>query len=128
MVFGYYAAEGSCEIEHEHEHEHDGVEPAETHEGGGPEFSTSDPDGWTDLWLTGKVRLYRGSAGQFAIYTGLKFPVGDDRVINSAGERIEPAATPGSGAWDVLFGAAATVALAPGFALDASAQFTLRGE
>ena len=124
LVFGYYAAEGSREIEHEHE----AAAPAVAHGEGGPQFSTSDPDGWTDLWLTGKVRVYRGSAGQLALYGGVKFPVGDDRVINSAGERLEPAATPGSGAWDGMFGAAGTVSLAPGLALDASAQYTLRGE
>ncbi len=133
LVFGYYAAEGTREIEHE---EHGGAEEtggheeaAETGHGGGkPEFSTYDPDGWTDLWFNAKVRLYRGPAGQLALYGGVKFPVGDDRITNSAGEQIEPAATPGTGAWDGMFGAAYTVSLMPNLALDASAQYTLRGE
>ena len=120
LTFGYYAADGSREIEHEQEEA--------AHDAGGPEFSTSDPDGWTDLWLNAKHRLYRGSAGQFALYGGVKFPVGDDRVINSEGERVEPAATPGTGAWDGMFGAAYTVSLMPNLALDTSAQYTLRGE
>jgi hypothetical protein len=133
LVFGYYAADGTREIEHEHEHEEaaaDAHEEAaeEQHSTSKPAFTTYDPDGWTDLWLNAKVRLYRGPAGQFALYGGVKFPVGDDRVINSAGERVEPAATAGTGAWDGMFGAAYTVSLMPDLALDASAQYTLRGE
>ena len=113
IAFGYYSVEGTREIEQGEE---------------GPELSTSDPDGWTDLWLTGKYRVYRGPAGQVALYGGVKAPVGEDRFFNSAGERLEPAATPGSGAWDGMAGAAYTFALTPGLALDASAQYTLRGE
>ena len=128
LMFGYYAADGVREIAH---HDDEGAHHEEEeagHEASAPEFSTADPDGWTDVWLNGKVRIYRGSAGQFALYGGVKFPVGDDRVINSAGERIEPAATPGTGAWDGMFGAACTVSLRPNLALDASAQYTVRGE
>jgi len=129
LLFGYYAADGTREIEHEEAGEAGGHEEVETsHAASKPAFSTYDPDGWTDLWLNAKYRLYRGPAGQFALYGGVKFPVGDDRVINSAGERVEPAATPGTGAWDGMFGAAYTVSLMPNLALDASAQYTLRGE
>jgi len=135
LLFGYYAADGTREIEH-HEHEAGGHEEPGGHEetaeaghgAGEPEFSTYDPDGWTDLWLNAKYRLYRGPAGQFALYGGVKFPVGEDRIVNSAGESIEPAATPGTGAWDGMFGAAYTVSLRPNLALDASVQYTLRGE
>jgi hypothetical protein len=129
LVFGYYAADGTREIEHEEAEAGGHEEAAEAEHGASkPEFSTYDPDGWTDLWLNAKYRLYRGPAGQFALYGGVKLPVGDDRVINSAGERVEPAATPGTGAWDGMFGAAYTVSLMPNLALDASAQYTLRGE
>lgn len=129
LVFGYYAADGTREIEHEEAEAGGHEEVAEAEHGASkPEFSTYDPDGWTDLWLNAKYRLYRGPAGQFALYGGVKLPVGDDRVINSAGERVEPAATPGTGAWDGMFGAAYTVSLMPNLALDASAQYTLRGE
>ncbi len=151
MSFGYYAAEGTRELEHEsHEaghgepHGHT-AEPGEAHERGGPPeapaeghqaherarkqaFTTFDPDGWTDLWIAGKYRLYRGPAGQIALYGGIKAPVGETRVINSAGERVEPAASPGTGAWDEMLGLAYTQALAPSLALDASAQYTLRGK
>jgi hypothetical protein len=128
LVFGYYAADGTREKEHEEAEAGKEEEAEPGHAASKPEFSTYDPDGWTDLWLNAKYRLYRGPAGQFALYGGVKFPVGDDRVINSAGERIEPAATPGTGAWDGMFGAAYTVSLMPRIALDASAQYTLRGE
>jgi hypothetical protein len=140
LGFGYYAAEGSREIEHDHE-DHAEAGHEEAGEGGEhehpehadrraakPQFSTFDPDGWTDLWLTGKQRLYRGPSGQFAIYGGVKLPIGETRVINSAGERVEPAATPGTGAWDGMIGAAYTQALTPDLAIDVSAQYTFRGE
>ena len=91
-------------------------------------MASFDPDGWTDLWLTAKYRVYRGSAGQVAILGGVKFPVGETRVIDTLGERVEPASTPGSGAWDGMVGAAYTLALAPAVSFDASAQYTLRGE
>lgn len=93
-----------------------------------PQLASFDPDGWTDLWLNAKYRVYRGAVGQVALLGGVKFPVGEDRVIDSLGERVEPAATPGSGAWDGMVGAAYSLALAPALHLDASAQYTLRGE
>ncbi len=106
---GYYAAAGAGEIE-------DG------------DTLTFDPDGITDLWLSAKYRCYRGPEGQFAIYGGLKAPVGDDDVFNSEGERVEPSSMPGSGAWDGLIGIAYTFALSPTLSLDASAQYIVRGE
>ena len=114
LSFGYYAAEGAGEIA--------------TVEGGERERITFDPDGWTDLWLTGKLRIYRGPAGQVALYAGVKAPVGETRIFNSAGERIEPASSPGSGAWDGMVGAAYTQSLTPSLALDASVQYTMHGE
>lgn len=126
LAFGYYAAEGTRELEHGYA-EDGGAEEGEHHDEK-PQFATFDPDGWTDLWLTGKYRVYRGPLGQVALFGGVKFPVGEDRVINSAGERVEPAATAGSGAWDGLIGAAYTQALTPSVAVDASAQYIVRGE
>ena len=140
LAFGYYAAEGTREIAHGHgegaapEHaEEAGAEEGEHHEeetptAEKPEFDTFDADGWTDLWLKAKYRLYRGPLGQVALFGGVKFPIGDDRVFNSAGERVEPASTPGSGAWDGLIGAAYTQSLTPSVAVDASAQYIVRGE
>lgn len=149
LAFGYYAADGTREIGHGHEEEAEPVEHADEHadehseephehpeeehheeEAAAPgrEFATFDPDGWTDLWLTAKYRAYRGPLGQIALFGGLKFPVGEARVFNSDGERVEPAATAGSGAWDGMIGAAYTQSLAPSVALDASAQYTIRGQ
>ncbi len=135
LSFGYYTADGTRQIAH-HDHAEEaagGHEEAETATdehatSTKPELASFDPDGWTDLWLTAKYRVYRGPVGQVAILGGLKFPVGEDRVIDSEGERVEPASTPGSGAWDGMVGAAYTVALAPAVNLDASAQYTIRGE
>lgn len=109
LTYGYFAAQGNREFE-------DG------------EVVTFDPDGFTDLWLTGKYRFYQGPAGQLALLGGLKFPTGDSRVTNSEGEQVEPAATAGTGAWDGLAGLAYTVPLNPVLTLDASALYTLRGE
>lgn len=92
------------------------------------ELASFDPDGWTDLWLTAKYRLYRGPAGQFAVFGGIKFPVGETRVLDSTGARVEPASMPGTGAWDEMIGAAYTFPAGPGLVFDASAQYIFRGE
>ncbi len=155
LSFGYYAAQGTRGIAHQHgdhaegatsghdepageehveapgaDHGHTAAESASDEHAASskPELASFDPDGWTDLWLTAKYRVYRGSAGQVAILGGVKFPVGETRVIDTLGERVEPASTPGSGAWDGMVGAAYTLALAPAVSFDASAQYTLRGE
>lgn len=107
--YGYYAAEGAGELE-------DG------------EKLTFDPDGFTDLWINAKYRVYRGPAGQFAIYVGIKAPVGETDVYNAEGERVEPPSMPGSGAWDSQLGVAYTYALGPTLSLDASGQYIFRGE
>jgi Putative MetA-pathway of phenol degradation len=151
LAFGYYATDGTRQIAHghdegedahaeeepadhehaegeEHEHEQE-AEPADEHATAeAPQIDSFDPDGWTDLWLTAKYRVYRGPLGQFAFIGGVKFPIGDDRVFSSSGERVEPASTPGTGAWDGLFGGAYTQALGPNVAVDASAQYIVRGE
>lgn len=109
LTYGYFAAEGNREFE-------DG------------EKVTFDPDGFTDLWLTGKYRFYHGPAGQLAVLGGLKFPTGESDLLNSEGERVEPAATAGTGAWDGQAGLAYTVPLNAALTFDASALYTFRGE
>lgn len=109
LRYGYFGASGNRELE-------DG------------ENVTFDPDGFTDLWLTGKYRFYQGPIGQLALIGGLKFPTGDSTLTNSAGERVEPSATAGTGAWDGLAGLAYTVPLNADLTLDASALYTFRGE
>lgn len=109
LTYGYFAAEGNREFE-------DG------------EMVTFDPDGFSDLWFTGKYRFYQGPIGQFAILGGIKFPTGDSTLTNSEGEQVEPSATAGTGAWDGLAGLAYTVPLNAALTLDASTIYTFRGE
>ena len=109
LTYGYYAASGAGELE-------DG------------ERVSFDPDGFTDLWIQSKYRLYRGPAGQFSLFGGVKAPLGETDVTTSEGDRAEPPSMPGSGAWDGMLGAAYTIALTPNLSLDASLQYTLRGE
>lgn len=95
---------------------------------GDTEISTFNPDGLTDLWLTSKYRFYRGPIGNFAVIGGVKFPTGEDKVFNSAGERIEPSATAGSGSYDGMLGLAYSRFLTARVTLDTSAQYTIRTE
>jgi len=95
---------------------------------GETEIVTFDPDGLTDLWLTGKYRFYRGPIGQFAIFGGVKFPTGEHDVTNSEGERVEPSATAGSGSFDGMAGLAYSRFLTSQITLDVSGQYTYRTE
>ena len=95
---------------------------------GDTEMSTLNPDGLTDLWLSGKYRFYRGPLGQFAVFGGVKFPTGRFDVKNSAGERVEPSATAGSGSYDGMLGLAYSRFLTSRITLDSSVQYTLRTE
>jgi hypothetical protein len=113
LTLGYYLAVNAREAEF------DGVDT---------EILTFDPDGLTDLWLTGKYRFYRGPAGSLAAIGGVKFPTGKFDVKNSEGERVEPSATAGSGSYDGMAGAAYSRFLTPRFTVDASSQYTVRTE
>ena len=113
LTLGYYHAVNAREAES------DGVDT---------EILTFDPDGLTDLWLTGKYRFYRGPIGSLAVFGGAKFPTGKFDVKNSAGERVEPSATAGSGSYDGMGGAAYSRFLTSRITLDASGQYTFRTE
>jgi hypothetical protein len=95
---------------------------------GETEIVTFDPDGLTDLWLSGKYRFYRGPIGQFAAFAGVKFPTGEHDVTNAEGERVEPSATAGSGSFDAMAGLAYSRFLTSQITVDASAQYTFRTE
>lgn len=95
---------------------------------GDTEIVTFNPDGLTDLWLSGKYRFYRGPIGSFAVFGGVKFPTGRFDVKNSEGERVEPSATAGSGSYDGMLGLAYSRFLTSRLTLDTSAQYTLRTE
>jgi hypothetical protein len=115
LSIGYYDAVKSREAEYD----------ADT---GETEVLTFNPDGVTDLWLTGKYRFYRGPIGQFAVFGGVKFPTGRFDVKNSANERVEPSATAGSGSYDGMLGVAYSRFLTSRITLDTSFQYTLRTE
>ena len=95
---------------------------------GETEILTFDPDGVTDLWLSGKYRFYRGPFGNVAIFGGVKFPTGKHNVKNSEGERLEPSATAGSGSYDGMLGLAYSRFLTSRLTMDTSFQYTLRTE
>lgn len=127
LNFGYYSARGTKRLIHDH----DEAEHHEEEAGHGAkkrEFATFDSEGWTDAWVNAKWRAYRGPAGQFALLAGVKLPVGETDILDSGRERVEAASTPGSGAWDGMAGVAYTLQLSEALALDASAQYTFRGE
>lgn len=95
---------------------------------GDVETATFNPDGLTDLWLSGKYRFYRGPIGNIAVFGGVKFPTGRANVVNSAAEDVEPSATSGSGSYDGMLGIAFSRYLTSRITFDASAQYTLRTE
>lgn len=129
LNFGYYSAKGTKRLVHNHEEEGHHEEEDEHHEESAmPKFATFESDGWTDTWLNAKYRVYRGPAGQLALLAGVKLPIGETDISDSEGARVEAASTPGSGTWDGMLGAAYTVQLSAAVALDASAQYTFRGE
>lgn len=96
-------------------------------ETGETEVATFNPDGISDLWLTGKYRFYRGPIGQFAFVGGVKFPTGRSNVTNSAGERVEPSFTAGTGSYDGSVAAVYSRFLTSRITLDASFQYVARG-
>jgi hypothetical protein len=112
---GYYDAVDASEAE---------FDPGE----GETEILTFDPDGITDLWLSGKYRFYRGPLGNIAVFGGVKFPTGDDDVKNSEGEQVEPSATAGSGSYDGMLGLAYSRFITSRVTMDASFQYTFRTE
>jgi len=95
---------------------------------GETETQKFDPAGITDLWLTGKYRFYRGPLGSLAVLGGVKFPTGDHHEKNTGGESVEPSATAGTGAYDGMIGLAYSRFLTSRITLDASGQYTIRGE
>ena len=113
LSMGYYDGEGASDVE---------LEDGEV------ETATFNPDGLTDTTLAAKYRFYQGPLGQFAFIAGLKMPTGRDDVTNTAGERVEPSATAGSGSWDYVTGLAYSTFLTSQLTVDASALYTYRTE
>ena len=113
-TIGYYWGSGFLDSESE-----DGVDV---------EQSTADPEGLTDLWLTGKYRLLKGKPGHFSVIGGVKFPTGRDDVELASGEKLEPSSQPGTGSYDFQLGLAYSRFLTSQLTLDASTIYTFRTE
>lgn len=94
---------------------------------GGAESATAEPQGLTDLWLTAKYRVLRGTRGHLAVLGGVKLPVGEHDETLSNGEELEPSSQPGTGAFDGRVGLGYSRFLSASTTLDASAAYTLRG-
>jgi hypothetical protein len=101
---------------------------AESEDGIDVELATADPEGLTDLWITGKYRILKGRPGHLSVIGGVKFPTGRDDVQLSSGETLEPSSQPGSGSYDFQLGAAYSRFLTSQITLDASAIYTVRTE
>lgn len=88
-----------------------------------------DVTGMTDLWINGKLRLYRGPYGRWAGYGGVKLPTGQDDVRGEGEEEpLEASLQPGSGAFDFQVGTAYSIWLTERITLDASGQYIFRTE
>jgi hypothetical protein len=89
--------------------------------------TANDPKGLTDLWLNAKWAVYRGPAGRLALFGGVKLPTGRKDVTDAAGDPVDYASTPGSGAVDYQAGLGYSTFLTARLTLDASASHTFRG-
>ncbi len=88
----------------------------------------ANPDGLTDLWLSGKYRFWRGTQGHYAYFAGVKFPTGVDNRKNNAGEKLEAADQPGSGSYDFSTGFAYSRWFTKDWTMDTDIQYILRTE
>lgn len=89
--------------------------------------STNEANGFTDLWINGKWAFYKGPAGRLALFGGVKLPTGKQNVLDSNGNPVDYASTPGSGATDFMAGLGYSTYLTSRLTLDASASHTIRG-
>lgn len=97
-------------------------------EGEETEVFKANPDGLTDLWITGKYRFLRSPQGHYAILWGVKFPTGVDDRTNNAGEKLEAVDQPGSGSYDFTTGLAYSRWLTDKWTLDTNIQYIFRTE
>lgn len=111
---GYYTASGGGTVS---------IDP----DGGGLSRSTNEPKGFTDLWISGKWAFYKGPSGRLALYGGVKIPTGKKDVLDSNGEPVDFASTPGSGATDLVGGLGYSTYVTSKLTLDASISSTFRG-
>lgn len=110
----------------------DGLREGEHSHGGGVTtnevVALGNVSGVGDATLLAKYRLSEGEGAGFAIVAGIKLPTGNTNATSLDGERLETEHQPGSGSWDPILGASASVPLG-GATLTASAlyQFSTMG-
>lgn len=75
-----------------------------------------------DMNLLAKYRLTEREGAGFALIAGLKLPTGSTHRRSAGGERLETEHQPGSGSWDPIVGASASIG-AGGFLFSASALY-----
>ncbi len=97
-------------------------------ESGEIEKLRGNPDGITDLWLSGKYRVYRGTQGHVSLLAGVKFPTGRDDAKLNNGEKIEAVEQPGSGSYDFAIGIAYSRWLTEHCTMDSNVQYIFRTE
>ena len=95
---------------------------------GSVEEAKTNPEGLTDLTITGKYRILKGAPGNLAVIAGVKAPTGRSDVRLSNGERLSPTDQPGTGAWDFPVGVGYSRFLTSQLTMDASAIYTFRTE
>ena len=76
--------------------------------------------------LLAKYRLTDGEGAGFALIGGIKLPTGSTHRRDPEGERLETEHQPGTGSWDPILGASASLPLG-GTQLTASALYQLSG-
>jgi hypothetical protein len=81
-----------------------------------------------DLNLLAKYRLTEGTGPSLALIAGMKLPTGSTDRSSLGGERLETEHQPGTGSWDPIVGASASLPMGP-LTLTASGiyQFSQRG-
>ncbi|MGR3311269.1 MAG: transporter [Candidatus Brocadiales bacterium] len=89
---------------------------------------SGNPEGITDLWLSGKYRVYRGPQGHVSFLAGVKFPTGRDDAELENDEQIEAVEQAGSGSYDFAIGMAYTRWLMERLTMDTNVQYILRTE
>jgi hypothetical protein len=99
---------------------------ADVQDDGTVEASKTNPDGLTDLVLTGKYRILQGQPGNLSLIAGVIVPTGRSDVALQNGESLSPTDEPGTGRWGIPFGFGYSRFLTPHLTVDASALYTLR--
>jgi hypothetical protein len=92
------------------------------------EFGSANPEGLTDLVLTGKYRALRGQPGNLAVIAGVVLPTGRSDVKLSSAESLSPTDQPGTGRFGIPVGLGYSRFLTSRLTIDASALYNFRLE